>query len=458
MKLADQDLPLFAQIITGLDSIDSYKKTPYPVDNVVHYLEFYNFLRDNYFSELADSIMPYTKKPLGIIFYANKYGSFRARTNNYPMPIVEVNDPNLVQQAFHRSFNQQFLNDLQPVGMFYMGGMEGLDEYPQRASYIFLLKELSDALAHRMLNETKAQDILRERIFDVLLYNSTMRLMQDPLPNERYWKLLGYNSIEELKETKVSDLAKRIDDLLKSFDERLKRRDALYPSYFARSSELLATQYVLGQLDSNNPLGSLRYSREKLSEHAGHDIETIKNEIETLIPIIIENYKKVFAENFPALAKHSRFFADIDKLAIVEIINLRSRSEFPTFSYVIFPHGDKPESIKFVDSRYGQSITGRLKYPSLHGQIEWGSVTGGFGYSEIDITIDGERLYEPAAWVIKARFSSNTPVLDQVYSLISSDLKFILNARTIHWTDYGYSRLANDQYVRRSAQAMLAHK
>jgi hypothetical protein len=277
--------------------------------------------------------------------------------------------------------------------------------------------------------------------------------MDDPLPHERYWKLLNYDSIEQLENTSISELSNRVETLLKDFDRRSRQKDDLARIYFFRSAELLAVLYVLSQMDPTQSLGPLRYSRERLSPHFGHDIETIKKELQNLIPIIVENYKLIFATNFPSLIKYSVFFSNIDKLAIVEVINLRSLSEFPTLSYIVFPNIDRIVSTELVDSRYGQSITGRLKYPSLQGTHEWGSVTGGYGYSPIDIILNGRRFYDPQSWTIKTPFYSRAAIMEQVYSLISIDLKYLLRANRMG-KDFGSIQLANDQYVALAARSI----
>lgn len=454
IELAGQNLPLFGAIITELKGIDRYTKTPIPFDHILNYLEFYNSLRDNHFAVLANSMMPYTKKPLGIIFFEGTRGTFRARTDVYPDPCVRVADPNSFIQFFKGTVDPEVSKALMPVGPLYLSGIEDLDKYPQKASYMHLLKELSTALSHGMLKETHAPDILKERIFDVLLYSPSGWRMDDPLPHERYWKLLGYGTIAELENTSISELSGRIDNLLKSFNEKVMQNDDLSRIYSYRSGDLLAAFYALSQLDPKESLGSLKYSPERLSRHGGHDIETIKKEIQSLIALIVGNYKLIFAENFPSLTKHSLFFSNIDKLAVVEVINLRSLSEFPTLSYVVFPNMDRSLSPKLVDSRYGQSITGKLKYPLLQSTIEWGSARGGFGYSPIDITLDGERLHDPNAWVIKTRFSSRAAIIEQVYSLISIDLKYLLSSKHMG-KEHGSLRLINDQYLALAARAIV---
>jgi hypothetical protein len=234
----------------------------------------------------------------------------------------------------------------------------------------------------------------------------------------------------------------------------MKEKGDLSRIYSFRSRELFGALYALRQLNPGHSLGPLKYSRELLSPHGGHDIETIKKEIQSLIPVIAENYRLIFGENFPSLTKHSLLFSNIDKLAIVEVINLRSLSEFPTLSYVVFPNIDKSLPPRLVDSQYGQSITGNLKYPLLQSTIEWGSVMGGFGYSPIDITLDGERLYDPKAWVVKTRFSSRAAIIEQVYSLISIDLKYLLSSEHMG-KEYGSLQLINDQYLALAARAIV---
>jgi len=79
---------------------------------------------------------------------------------------------------------------------------------------------------------------------------------------------------------------------------------------------------------------------------------------------------------------------------------------------------------------------------------------GGFSYSPINITLNGERLYDPKAWVIKTRFSSRAAIIEQVYSLISIDLRYLLSEKHMG-KEYGSLRLINDQYLALAARTIL---
>ena len=459
IELATEDFPLFAQIITALKGIDNYKKSPIPFEHILSYLEFYNFLRDRYFGELSNVTMPYAPKPLGVILLGKSDVRFRACTNGYPQPIVNIDDGELITQFFQGPINQQLFQDLLPVGALHIGGFRGFAEYPQKASYEHLIREISSALSNRVLNESVSRDILQERVYAILLHSPSVWMVGDDLPpRKHYWEILGYESVETLGETTVSELVFRIRKLSNDFNEKLlklNRSDALFPSYYHRSRELIAILFALSQLKTDEPLGSVRYSPNKLSRTSGKKIEIVEEEMKKLISLIIENYKLVFAENFPSLTDYSLFFNNLDKLAIVEILRLKSISEFPALSYIVFPNSNKPISTRIVNTLFNHSITGNLKFRTLYGEGYSQGGGSGSGYNEIDVAFDGMRLHDPEAWIIKTRFSYLTPILDQVYALISQDLKSILRAKFLDWPDNRSSNLINDTYLRMAADSMM---
>jgi thymidylate kinase len=70
------------------------------------------------------------------------------------------------------------------------------------------------------------------------------------------------------------------------------------------------------------------------------------------------------------------------------------------------------------------------------------------------VTVDNEHIYEPQAQVIKTRFPSRTPIIDQAYSLISNNLESMLNASHSDWRD-SYSDLVNNEYLRFAASSIV---
>jgi hypothetical protein len=453
-ELANQDFSVFARIITDLKSLENYKKSPIPFEHILYYLEFYNFLRDKFFGELSNSIMPYTKMPLGVIFIMDRPELFRACTQAYPQPIAKVSDKTVIQQLFNGPISKQLDQDLMPVGAYHIGGIHEFAEYPQKASYKHLLSEVSSALSNRLLNESSTRDILQERVYGVLLHGPSVWVSGDDLPHERYWKILGFDSIEELGNTKVSELSKRINDLLNRFNAHLKKRGNLYSSYLYRSNELFATLFALSLLDENSSLGLPQYSLDILWEHKGTKTETFIDEVKKLIPTIIKNYKLLFTKNFPSLAHYSHFLANVDKLSILEIRRLGGFSDFPAFSYIVCPNIDETIPTKVIITSYNQSLTDKLNFKSLYGEGYAHSMDSGCGFIQLDTTIDKLHIHDPKAWVIKTRFPSRTPILDQVYSLISHDLKFMFNANHMQWKDDLSSQLVNAQYLRFAAKSI----
>lgn len=455
IELIKQNFPLFTQIITGSKGIESYKKSPISLEHISNYLQFYNYVRDNFFDKLKHSTMPYADAPIGVVFIGEHHQMFRGCTPAYPQLLISVDDPALVAQLIKGPISDRVNHDLMPVGSFYMGGIHEFAEYPQKASFNHLIREVSTALSSRLLDETGTPDLLRERIYAILSDNPTLWVQGDDLPHERYWKILGYNDIEDLGNAKISHLSKQVNDLLIKFSSRLKTRDNLYPSYFHRSNELLSVLFTLKQMKSDEALGHLKYSRDDLWRFHSEGFDIIIDDLNRLIPIIIDNYKLLFTANFPSLVNYSRFLKNIEKLVLVQAMR-SSHSDFPSLSYIVTPNLEKVPPLKIVTNFQNNSLIQRLNFKTLYGEgYSQGRGDSGCGYFRLSTDIDGVPLVDPEAWVIQTRYPSRTPVLDQVYSLISHELKYIFNAKHMDWKDDITSQLVNERHLRLSAKSIL---
>lgn len=458
LEIASWDFPLLALIINGLKGMETYKKTPIPLDHIFHYLDFYNFLKGKFFTELSHAIMPYVKMPLGVIFIEGTPVKFRACTPVYPHPFIDVEDKDNIKKIFSGPVDLQMAQTLMPVGSFHLGGIHEFTEYPQKASYDHLMREISSALSNRLLNESVSRDILLDRIYEILLYHPSSWLVENGLPREHYWKLLGYVTIEELENSKVSELKERVSNLIKDFSKYLKKRDNLSPSYYHRLNELCMALFSMSQMDDADRLGSRRYSLDKLLGTRSGAIKPDSNEVKNVISIIIENYKLLFAANFPLLTTYSPFFKNIDNLSVVEILHDTS-SDFPTLSYMVCPNLPERVPLKVIDASRNSPLIEKVCFQTLRGGGYFQSMGNGFGYGEIDTTIDDIPIRDPKAWVARTRFPSRIPILDQVYSLIFHELGYLLGAsHNNKWKDDFSSNLINDQYIRMATISLANRK
>lgn len=453
--LANQDLPLVAQILTGLKDVEKYQKSPIPFDHVRLYLEFYNFLRDGFFARFSPATMPYTLEHLGVIFLGDHHAQFRACTAAYPQPIVNVVDNEVLARFFKGPLPEQAIRDLMPVGALHIGGIHEFAQYPSKAAYEHLIREVSSALSKRLLNEVGADDILQERIYAVLLHEPSGWMGGDDLPiHRRYWELMGFKSIEELGQAKVSEIIKRVNVLLDQFRPHLKQGNSLFPSYLHRSRSLLVALYALYQLDDQeSTLGIPPYLLDTLWDRGGED--AFNEELRKLVPIIMKNYRLIFTSNFPRFTNWSHFLPNVEKLALVEITRFPGYSDFPALSYVVCPSMNEYPSLRIVHSTEHHSLTEKLNFKRLNGRGYSQAFDHGCGYTEIDTIVDNVRIYDSEAWVIKTRFPSRTPILDQVYSLIAHELEYIFNPQHLNWKYDESSRLENDEYVRLAARYIL---
>lgn len=455
--LSDQDLPMVAQILTGLKDIERYQKSPIPFDHVLLYLEFYNSLRDGFFARLSSATMPYTPEHLGVIFLGDHHGQFRACTAAYRQPVVNVQDNELLTRFFNGPLPEQAIHDLMPVGALHIGGIHEFAEYPSKAAYEHLTREVSSALSNRLLNEAGANDILQERVYAVLLHEPSFWMEGDNLPlHRRYWELMDFKSLEELGQAKVSEIIKRVNVLLDQFRPYLKQGNSLFPSYLHRSHSLLATLYALYQLDDQeSALGPPPYLLDTLWGRGGGGEDAFNYELRKLVPIIMKNYRLIFTSNFPRFANWSHFLPNVEKLALVEITRFPGFSDFPALSYVVCPSMSEYPSLRIVHSTEHHSLTEKLNFKRLNGRGYSQAFDHGCGYTEIDTIVDNVRIFDSEAWVIKTRFPSRTPILDQVYSLIAHELEYIFNPQHLNWKYDQSLRLENDEYVRLAARYIL---
>jgi len=455
--LSSQNLPFFIEIVSGLESIKKYKKSPIPIEHISYYLEFYNFLRESFFDRLPYSTMPYEKMPLGVIFTGNTPVLFRACTSAENQPIVRVDDEVLIKQLFSGPISKKLQADLMPVGSFHIGGIHKFSEHPQYASYKHLVSEIGSALSDKTLDESKTPDILKERIYDILFYNPSLWSQEDDIPHDRYWKLMGFEDIQEAEETKISDLIKRVNKLQNKFRPHLEKRDNLHHMYSLRFGQLFAVYFALSLLDPEDHLGHPPYSIDRLWGYLKGPMEPLVNEVENLIPCIVRNYKLLFSQNFPSLVQYSNFNINIDKLAIVELSRSAGFSDFLTLSYIVCPSISEVRPVKVVSTTGEHSLVEKLNFSSLWGEGYSISPNSGYGYVALDTTIDNEHIYEPKAWVIKTRFPSRTPIIDQAYLLIAHNLKSLLNADNMDWRE-DFSSLANSNYLRFAAKSVVSGK
>lgn len=444
--LASQDLYIFIQIITELTGIKNYRKSPIPIEHILNYLEFYNFLRDKFLARLSYSTMPYEKMPLGVIFAGEANAQFRACTPIYSKPILEIDDDRLIRQFIsgHKSENLQM--DLMPVGPMYLGGIPGFSKFPQAASYKHLISEIGTALSHKLLDETSTPEILKERIYSILLDQPSSWVKGDDLPHDRYWKLLGYKDLQEVEEAKVADLIARTNELINRFSPHFDEHDNLHQIYIYRLKQLIPVNFALGLLNQEDHLGHLPYSLDSLWSHKNNSTELFVNEVKNLIPCIIRNYKLLFTQNFPYLVQYSDFYSNIEKLAIVELSRSTIFSDYFALSYIVCPNISGEIPVKVILATGEQSLVEKLNFDSLWGGGYSVSHDSGCGYFGIDIKLEDVYIYEPKAWAIKTRFPSRRPILDQTYSLIAHNLKYILNPDAMDWRE-NYSDSDSSKYL-----------
>jgi hypothetical protein len=123
----------------------------------------------------------------------------------------------------------------------------------------------------------------------------------------------------------------------------------------------------------------------------------------------------------------------------------------------VAPNIEKTPPLKIITNFQNNSLIKRLNFKTLYGEgYSQGRGDSGCGCFSLNADIDGVHLDDPEAWVVQTRYPSRTPILDQVYSLISHELKYIFHVSHMDWKDDIGSRLVNDLHLRFAAQSIIA--
>jgi hypothetical protein len=455
---AKKDLPIYADLITGLREIEKYSRQPIPERNILNYLDFYNYLRQEFFPETMHITMPYINRPLGLLFFGKSSTcQFRACTDMYPLPIAVVEDQDGIQQLIRGNAHPILLNDVMPVGSIHLGGNHDFVKFPQKASFEHLEEEIFHGITNRMLIENQNPEMLKERVYSILLHEPSIWLEGDDLPHARYLKILGFEDEDTLGNTTIKDIIEAVNRFLKVFIEKAQKNDQLSPSYQMRCNHLLVILFALSQLDPTLPLGKLNYSLDRFWEYMDKDLTLTRDELIPFVPQVRENYKIMFEVNFPKLVPYSNFLSNIDKLSMIEITRDKQHSDFLILSYIVTPNKDKSFPLLIHSTPYANSITHDLHFQTkMHNG--YSRSDEGCGYIVLDTTINGVHLYDNQAWVIKTSFPSRTPILDQVYQLLFFDLEYILRSEKSYRSHNPISNLENGPFMDLVARWLLSSR
>ena len=453
-SLAKIDLESFIHFLSISNEVKNYSISPIPIEHIANYLSFYNFLRDEFFSETKHMTMPYLSFPLGMLFFRGSSScQFRACTPKYPSPLLSIDDDETIHQYFGKPPNNDLINDIQPQSPLYLGGYHDFKKFPQKAAYDHLLEEVISGLKSGMLHEKDAPILLRERIFSILFHEPSMWLKDDDLAMKHYYELLGYKNAHEVGETKVSDILLSLSRIEKLFIERVARNDQYSRIYSLRVNELFAVRFSLLQMDPDIKLGNLCYSVEELWQGLDMDLEFNKKIFVTLVPIIIDCCKIVYRINFPRLMQYSNLLQHINNSKYIEISKNKSYSDFLTISYIF----DSDDWNVNLGRNYSQSASDpkfncirfdwRTNQTFINTEIKENEVTEMKAEKEAHENLGN-------AIVINTVYPSRTPILDQVYQLIVFDLIKTLQYEKHYWSQS--INLVNDQYIESISRAYLS--
>lgn len=288
-----------------------------------------------------------------------------------------------------------------------------------------ITSEIIQGINSGALDETGSNDLLREKILDILTNYPSIWIQNDVLPQEPYWKILGFKNTHDLESAKPEKINNGIQILLLKLITTNKNINQSRINQ-TRVNDLIIASYSLTKMVSQKKLGKNRFIVDNLYSVLDKKF-LLTNTIYKLVSYLRVNLPILFKNNFPDLLPYSIFTNNLNKLRLIEVTRDEILGDYISLSYVICPNNKNIYKPYILFNNFEKSISKELHYSSFFGEGYFFTASGGCGFFKLDTVVCGRHLLDPKAWVIKTRFPSNTPLLDQVYQIIGYELEYLLN-------------------------------
>jgi hypothetical protein len=433
LTICDHDFTVFVSILSQFSGINKYHKEPISSEAILAFLDTYNHLRETIFSGVRFLLQPYTSEKLGVILLSQSdvfATLFRGTTEAYPQEMIIVKDQRKITQLIQGPISLHIKEELNPLSTCYLGGYTEFKGFPALAAYNFLIKQINKLVSNKRLIEKDNQFILQERIYDLLLHHPSSWVENDILPSgKRYYELLNIGKPEEIKGTKIKDVVILVETLLETVQFH-----NVKPGVREKHKELLSLLFYLKSLPSDRTLEDRKSNpKENFKYLAENNIDEAKTIMQSLYKDIIENFKTLFENNFYNLCLYSPLYISLNHLTFIQI-TWPTHTDYLALSYG-FSKEKPPIKEPYIFTACDElSKTTTLYRPSFSSfSTSWSNSDAGYlVLDEKDFEfLEGQTQF----WVSKTVFPSRQPIQNQVYKLISNELKYLLKPSFLWGSD-----------------------
>lgn len=429
------------------------------------YILAYSELARSYFPEQCEKLEPYTEGEVGL-WVSGSWYQLRTRTSSYPQPVIGL-PQEIAQTLWDGTAPPEVYTDLQPGGTIHLDlGMSTLvDQLPQQMAWKRVLSQIARLFVNRCLDETRAPELLQERIWH-LLQKQPFSIKGVPVLG-KYWQVLGLQQIEDIQTMPLEELVEctraRLEQAKGQIVQLIHQRSSelcsgIEPAwarwYRLHIWTLRRLYYALDALYSQCHSLTLPHSPTlNLFEYVrtGDLTPTVKG-LEMLLPSIFNAYTSLVSQNFSRLAERLAFYRYSGASVLVELTREPSppgaRNVLLRIAYVLLPSVQLPTHYLVYTCEQEDSVAGvKFVERTLQG---WrtersGSQGARFGKAALSRKIGDAYVHEPEAYFCFTQFPSSYPVLDQVYQLLGNEIQHILEGDFKDWYEVRFGRTENHQ-------------
>lgn len=448
-ELAALDLPLFAQISEEVQPRTrsggwwgAHEQTQY----IERLVASYSSISRRYFPDLVTRMEPGQRGDVGALLLDGSY-ILRIRTPEFPDLLTTLSEEQIARLRDPASRRQQ-LQELKTGTTIYSDLPDESRYLPQKVAWDHIRETVSRLISSRMLDESTAPALLRERAWD-LMTEHPITIMGCPHVNP-FWQEMGFADLSTVATTPPADLSERSAELFRRFQMLI---SASSPQC-ARSHAILARDAVrlhhtLKRLTEAG-LG-LEQPAFSLDEYFGYitgkGTDSAAAIIEALLPTIFASYRSLMDANLSGVRDLFAFYTLSDTPLLVQVSadphEGAGRSDFLTICYALLPTTNLPEKRLVYACEPKDSLALMPTERRVLGDLRtsWGSK---FGRTRVTLDIGDLHIDEPDAYLSITRYPSHHPVLDQVYQLIGNEAAYLLGGRYGEWINVEFGSPNND--------------
>ena len=395
-------------------------------------------IKHTHFPELRQRIRPYSDSDTGV-WVTPDVSAFqlRACTDVFPQQVVVLTGELASSALSGKRENEALWRAISGTGPVYLFSNDLDDLLPQKFAWNLILEDLNNLFEQNALYDGASPEVLKEKIWDTLLYYPMIWPAGDPESFRTYFEVLGYSEPRDVKEISIDDLLERIPRYLSSKVKDIesgslpqeRRRSAL--SSYKNMLKVRGLLMLLGNLAPTLQPPSFR--RRTLFEiiRDESNLAAAKQVVSELVALVLGEYQPMLKANFPGFANKFRFRGAVTDQPLLVEAAISPDDDRTSINYALLPKTAKLPSNPMIVISHSDWMLQKVPLHSISGDsIKYRRGFGGadFGISDLDVTIDGTHIVEPRAVVYRTTLSLNLPIRSQVHQLIGVEANTIFGA------------------------------